>query len=182
MSLLCFILKLLSPHQKQFTPSQVLNQGYPSMHTALKWWWCYFKYRGLKINELKMLSAFQGLITPQGKHIPNQINLGSKTFWNILQSTIVWWVLKVLMNNAVKWKLPWHGLQGKGKGKDSAPKPYLFGLSQKEHCLPQDPSRTQDFERGHGETFLLVIRCVMLVRQFLSPWLECFCTSVLLLF
>lgn len=99
MSLLCLTLKLLPPHQKQCTPSQVLNQGYSSMHTGLKWW-CYFQYQGPKRNELKMLNVVQVLVTPQGKHIPSQINVGSKTFESILQSTTVWHIVIILLNNA----------------------------------------------------------------------------------
>lgn len=51
-----------------------------------------------------MLNVVQVLVTPQGKHIPSQINLGSKTFKSILQSTTVRHIVIVLMNNAAERK------------------------------------------------------------------------------
>lgn len=92
-------LKVASTTSETIYPSQVLNRGYSSTHTGLKWW-CYFQYQGPKRNELKMLNVVQVLVTPQEKHIPSQINLGTKTFESILQSTTVWHIVIVLLNNA----------------------------------------------------------------------------------
>lgn len=97
-----------------------------------------------------MLNAVQVLVTPQGKHIPNQINLGSKTLRSIIQLKAVWCHHMIaLRNNAAGRQLLQHLLQGRGE-RGGCSKPAALQTLPKGTPLATRVQRDSGSEPSHG--------------------------------
>lgn len=127
---------------------------------------------GIEANKwLEMVNAVQAPVTPHGKHTPNEINLESQTFISILQSAIVWRILILSINNAIRCGIPLHSRQWLWEGEDNIPRTQPLKLFQKEQCLQSGLQRTTLLSLG--ETDLLLCGWMDHVGWMPPvPWLE----------